>query len=275
MKKLENIKVIFVDIDGTLINDNKQISEITRQTIEKTTKNGIYVVLSSGRANASVCTYSKISKASNYVISSNGAQIYDYDKNISIFENKIENIIIEKIWNYLLDKKLECFLNGEDVRYCNKYLKDLNDPLKIIIDDLDIIKDKSIFQIVVYSKNYCDLEDVENWIKNMDDLKVTNSSQNYVNKVVDGREYFINIAYDNVNKGNAINYFLEFIGAKKEESICFGDHFNDNEMFEVCGYKVAMENASDELKLKADYITLSNNEDGVAHFIENCIDIKK
>ena len=112
-------------------------------------------------------------------------------------------------------------------------------------------------------------------MKNIDDLKITNSSPNYVNKVVDGREYFINIAYNNVNKGNAINYFLEFIGAKKEESICFGDHFNDNEMFEVCGYKVAMENSSDELKLKADYITLSNNEDGVAHFIENYIDIKK
>ena len=80
MKKIENIKVIFVDIDGTLTNDNKQISEFTKQIIKKVTENGIYVVLCSGRANAYVCKYSKMSEASNYVISSNGAQIYDYEK---------------------------------------------------------------------------------------------------------------------------------------------------------------------------------------------------
>ena len=55
MKKIENIKVIFVDIDGTLTNDNKQISEFTKQIIKKVTENGIYVVLCSGRANAYVC----------------------------------------------------------------------------------------------------------------------------------------------------------------------------------------------------------------------------
>ena len=58
---------------------------------------------------------------------------------------------------------------------------------------------------------------------------------------------------------------------KKEESLCFGDYVNDLDMFDACGFKVAMENASAELKKKADFITLSNNNSGVAYFINKYI----
>lgn len=273
MNKIENIKIIFTDIDGTLTDDNREISDNTKKIIERAKKNGIYVVLCSGRDNLYVCEYSKKCKASNYSISSNGALIYDYENDINIFENKMENAVVEKIWNYLLDKKLECFLNTQDVRYCNKYLKNQKDPSKIVIEDFNLIKDKTIFQIVVCSNTYRELKDVENWLDNIDDVKISNSSPDYVNKVENGSEYFLNLSCSDVSKGNAIKYFLNHINAKKEEAICFGDHFNDYEMFEECGYKVAMQNASDELKMKSDYITLSNNEDGVAYFIDNYIKI--
>ena len=73
---------------------------------------------------------------------------------------------------------------------------------------------------------------------------------------------------EGVSKGSAIEKLLEILKIDKKDSICFGDYINDLDMFDTCGYKVAMENACDEIKEKADYVTFSNNDNGVSYFID-------
>ena len=89
MKKLKNIKIIFVDIDGTLTNSKRCLEETNKKAIKRITDKNIFVVLCSGRTNQYVCDFSKQASASNYAISCNGAFVYDYKKKKKIFFCKL------------------------------------------------------------------------------------------------------------------------------------------------------------------------------------------
>ena len=90
MGNLKNIKAVFLDVDGTLTNGNKQITEATKIPIKAIKDKGIYIILCSGRSNRDVCKYSKELCASDYTISSNGAQIYNCKTNMNFYKNIIE-----------------------------------------------------------------------------------------------------------------------------------------------------------------------------------------
>lgn len=88
-------------------------------------------------------------------------------------------------------------------------------------------------------------------------------------KEVNPNEAWISLGNENVSKGNAITKLNQYLNIVKENTLVFGNDYNDLSMFEVAGTCVAMQNAVPELKEKANHIALSNNEDGVAHFLEN------
>ena len=79
---------------------------------------------------------------------------------------------------------------------------------------------------------------------------------------------YSNIVNININKGDAVKLLLKKLNIDKKYSICFGDSINDFDMFDACGIKVAMGNALDSLKEKADYITESNDNDGITYFFK-------
>lgn len=109
----------------------------------------------------------------------------------------------------------------------------------------------------------------EEYIKLRENLKIANYSREYIKEDTNSKEpYYIFINNKSVDKGTAISEFLKAKNIKKEETICFGDRINDITMFKSCGNTVAMKNADEELKKIADYITLSNEENGVADFIK-------
>lgn len=91
-------------------------------------------------------------------------------------------------------------------------------------------------------------------------------------KFKDDKTIFCNIANIDSNKGNAVKKLLEILNIKKEETIAIGDDINDLSMFEQVGYKVAVSNAIDIVKEKTDEITLSNDEDGVAVFLNKLLE---
>jgi len=106
MEKLKNINIAFVDIDGTLSNSERKITKETSEAIKSAKEKGLIVVLSSGRNNGYVCNASKNANASNYIISCNGAEIFDYENNISIKANKISKEKINIIWKFCQDNNI-------------------------------------------------------------------------------------------------------------------------------------------------------------------------
>ena len=98
-------------------------------------------------------------------------------------------------------------------------------------------------------------------------LKIANASSIYLKRLLEGNGYFFDITNKDVSKGVAIEKVLKHLNISKENSIGFGDHINDYDLFNAVGFKVAMGNANEKLKEKADYVTLTNDENGVADFI--------
>lgn len=270
MKKLENIKIIFIDIDGTLTDSNKQLHSANIEAIKKVTDKNIYVVLCSGRTNQYVCDFSKKTNASNYVICCNGAFIYDYKNDKDIFSSKLNFNDVTTLWDYCLEHKLGCILNTKNKRYSNNYLYNVHDNSIETIRELSEVQE-DIYQIVIDSNNYYKIKDVDEVIKKTESLGIANTSISFVDKIIDSNKYFFDVVNKNINKGDAIKYLLEYLGIKKEEAVCIGDHINDYQMFHEVGFKVAMGNANSELMKKSDYVTLSNDEDGVAYFLNHYI----
>ena len=111
------------------------------------------------------------------------------------------------------------------------------------------------------------MKKLELYINNKTNLKVINKSFDYLNEFKNSY-YFFDIVNNNVSKGNAIKYLLKVLNINKENSICFGDSINDIEMFKSVGISVAMGNSIEEIKNIADYITDTNDNDGISKFFD-------
>ncbi len=270
-KNMKNIKLIILDIDKTITNKENEITEYTKKVLQQAVKKGMYVILCSGRTNEYVVAKSKELEITPMVISSNGTLVYDYQQQKNIYIDSIERKEIERILNYAIEFQINCKLNAITTRYHNKLvpIEERNDS-----KSLEELKNKpeEIVQIFAYHREYESINKFIEKIINTKKYNIENSSSNLVKKPKkDDNFFWVDIIKNNNSKGKAISKLREYLNIKKEETICFGDHINDFNMFQYCGITCAVGNAMDELKKQADYITLPSAEDGVARFIEEHI----
>lgn len=266
MKNLDNIKIIFIDIDRTLLNDKGHITMKTRKSIKRVVDKGIYVVLTSGR-NCSFCVdKSKRALASNIVISSNGAEICDYKNKKMLYSNFIDKSKLEEIWEFCNKKEIGIIFNTTNDRYINKYLIG-NDKYKTkLITSFKELNKVSVSQFVIVSDDYNKIYESKRKIKSLD-LDIAYFSKSFEDDIIVKKGSLDGIN-KNVSKGSGVSELLKILKLKKSNSLCFGDYLNDLDMFKACGYKVAMDNACQEIKDMADFVTLSNNKNGVAYFLD-------
>lgn len=266
-------KYIFLDIDGTLNNSQKEVSIANIKAIEKISKKDIEIVFCSGRTNIYLQNLSKKCKCSRYLISSNGSMIYDQKYNKVLHCDQIPYEILKKVYDYCLENKIAITFNTDSYRYCNKYVEKNKyfqyDTTKII-DNIDEVKDKFITQFVVGSYNYEKMLSIKEFIEAIPIVKIVNISTTIKLKLKKSKDgFFYDVVSAEINKGSGINNFMKLLGIDKSNCIAIGDHINDLEMFEQVGYKIAMGNGYEELKSKADFITKSNDEDGVKYALEH------
>lgn len=255
-------KIIFIDLDGTLLNKKSEITFYTQNIIKEVIQKGIFFVICSGRANRDTVNIIK-EMNTKIVISDNGSIVYDYIADKKIFESDIKKNILTDIWKFARKNNVSLTCNGTYNRFKDK---DSNKEA-IIVKEIDEVKE-DITQIVATAKEYASIEKVKHYIKdNYPEIEVKNlwcQNSKETKKVV----YEMDITNKNNSKGNAIKNLLKYLSIDKKYAICFGDQMNDVSMFKACDIKIAMKNANDELKAKADYITdYDNDNDGVAKFI--------
>ena len=170
-----------------------------------------------------------------------------------LYENKIEySKFTQKYKESLEDNSFYGIVAIENNKFVYK-----NDVVQCTIADSDFDKIKNLIPKI---------EEVEN-------VEIKNRHKSLLDaKFKDDKTIFCNIANIDSNKGNAVKKLLEILNIKKEETIAIGDDINDLSMFEQVGYKVAVSNAIDIVKEKTDEITLSNDEDGVAVFLNKLLE---
>lgn len=268
MDKISDVKLIFIDIDGTLINSEGMVSRRTKKALSRVRDKDINCIITSGRPNSHTKEFALSSNASAVSISCNGALVYDNQNNEVIFKSVLAKKHLNKVWNICEDNGISCLFNTLNCRYANKHTKFKENV--IFIDNIDEIKDEEIFQAVIVSTSLDGINDVNNYVTNNADIKISNASKSFYDQT-ESNYYFIDIVNIDVDKGTAVMKLQDYFKMGFNNSMCFGDSLNDIPMFKKCKYSVAMKNARSELFKYNSYITLSNDEDGVADFIENAI----
>lgn len=243
----DDIKIAFFDLDGTLTNSNGEITQNTINALKILKNKGIKLVITTGRCYKYLLKFKL--DLFDYIICNNGACIIDLKSNKPIHEEVLSINHINDINNFCILNNYEIILNSFDKQYTinNKFIND------------------SIYQIIVIVKTKKDVDYLVNYINKIN-LNVTYISYSYY-KQGESDKYTTNINLKSTDKGNSIKILLDYLNIKKENTICFGDNHNDLTMFNSCEIKVAMDNGLDMLKQKANFVTDSNNNDGVANFI--------
>lgn len=266
-------KYIFVDIDGTLTDSKKRVSEANIKAMNEIEKKDYEIVFCSGRTNDYLVDLSEKCNTSRYLISSNGSMVYDQKNKEIIYQDKIPYELLEHIYEYCKTNRMAISFNTEKNRYCNDFLNyDINYEEKDTkrIRSIKDMETKNITQFVLGSYSYEEMTKVKDFLDTIPSLEIVNISTTMKLKQIDSPDgFFYDVVLKGVNKGTGIRNFIKTVKTKKENCIAIGDHINDIDMFNAVGYKIAMGNAWDELKEKANFVTKTNDEDGVKYALEH------
>lgn len=273
---MKQIKLVALDMDGTLLNSQKECSQRTIDTLKKAQQQGVWIVPVTGRA---INGLPQVLKDLNvrYGIFCNGASCYDLHKNKLMVANhfSIEEALQLLHMGDKYDATHDVYAGG--CGYCEAYYLD---------HFAEYTTDVQIQKLILNTRKRLD-GTLDDFLKNS---QMTVEKVNMFFKDLDEREIAkkefaatgltdpVSALYNNlemgkkgVNKGMALMQFIKVLGLKKEEVMACGDASNDLLMIQYAGIGVAMKNGNDEVKAVADYITDSNDEDGVAKAIEKFV----
>ena len=262
-----NYKMIVLDLDGTLTNRDKVITPRTKQSLMEAQKRGIKIVLASGRPTYGVVPLAQELELENYggyILSFNGGMITDCCTRKVIFKQELpveaNRRIVELAKKEQVDiltyQDTQILTNNPENRYAK--LESRINHLKLKVDNLEEYLDFPVPKFLMLDDgDYLAL--VEARVK-------AALGKNF--SVYRSDPFFLEILPRNIDKAQSLAQLLKLLGMEREEMIACGDGYNDLSMIEFAGLGVAMENAVRPVRSSADYVTFSNNDDGVAHVVE-------
>lgn len=263
-------KLVAIDMDGTLLREDKTVSEKTKTAIKKAREKNVKVVLATGRPVDGVKKYLEeldLYHDDEYVLTFNGAIVKEIGPDRIICRDTLKGS--DLLYLYEISNKVGVNIHGFSKAGC--ITPRMNEYTEL---------EGRINGIKVYEVNYANIDENEEIIKIMmiDKPEVLEAGIKKLPKkvyekytVVRSAPYFLEFLSKTCNKGEGVKSLAESLGIKREEVIAIGDAGNDLHMIEYAGLGVAMENAFEDVKEKSDFVTKSNEEDGVALVFEKFI----
>ena len=267
------MKAVFIDIDGTLLTSNKTITEKTINTLKRLKEKGILCVITTGRPRWKTKDIAIKSGASPYIISTNGSDIFNCENNEVIYQKRMNKKALIDLYKLGTNNDvLVKFQSGFDI-YVNKKLKPSHSYRKLFPNDMEkFLNENTITQVLFESYDFEKIKTLKTQLEKLKQIKIVNQTKSLVYpevKLEQNQFTYLDINSPDVNKGNAIKIFCEKFNIDLKDTICIGDELNDIPMFKITGKSVVMGNARDDVKSFANVITTTNDEDGVATFLEN------
>lgn len=269
-------KLIGMDLDGTLLNTKKELTEYTKDVLERAVREGIIVLPATGRPFSGVPKELKEFPGIRYAVTANGGRIVEMESGRAIYECPVPyetaGKVLEVFEHY--DSLREIYYGGigyaqEDAlksvgRYIDsppmaEYIVSTRIPVSDVRMKFETEK-RSVDKVQGLFVTVRDRDAALEELKAVSGIEVTGALDKNIEVNAEG-----------VDKGNALIRLGELLGVKREEIMAFGDGSNDLKMMKEVGIGVAMENALEAIKEAADYIAASNDEDGVARFIEEYV----
>lgn len=265
-------KLLVLDVDGTLLNDAKEITKRTLSALLKIQQMGVRVVLASGRPSYGLMKVAKTLELGNYggfILSYNGCQIINAQNGEILFERRINPEMLP-----YLEKKARKNGFALFTYHDNLILTNNSDDEHVLdeaeLNDLVVIEEEEFSTAIDFAPCKCMLVSddeaalvalEEHWKKRLSGVL----------DVFRSEPFFLEVVPCSVDKANTLGVLLEHLGVKREEVMAIGDGTCDVAMLQLAGMGVAMGQAPDSVKACADYITASNEEDGVAAAVEKMI----
>lgn len=269
MKNFDPIKLLVLDIDGTLLNKEFKISDEVKNAVKKAIDKGVKVVIATGRMFSATIPIAVEMGLTTPLITYHGSLIKEfYNSEDILLHRTIPTDIAKKVVQDLRIMDCQTNLSVDDVLIAEvekPVLKEYLRRRKINykkVDSFDLLGDFSPTKINVIG------EDPDRITEIRDALRAKYSESLYIAK---STAVFCEIIDKSVSKGNAILFLAQKWGIKPSEIMAIGDQDNDREMLRVAGLGVAMGNSTKGLKEIADYITGTVDENGVAQAIEKFI----
>lgn len=263
-------KLIAIDMDGTLLNEEKKISQANYEAIQQATKNGVKIVLASGRPLVGFKKYLKelnLISENNYAVAFNGAFVQSTEGTKIISKTTLTLEDYKSLYKLSLELEVNIHaltensvISPKDNEYTRQEAHWNGIKSKIgPVEDVD--SNTTIVKVMFVDKS------------DIIDEAITKIPAEISSKytVVRSAPFYLEFLPKSVNKGAGVSALAEELNIKQEEVICIGDAGNDIHMIKYAGLGVAMGNASPEVKRASDFITKTNEEDGVAFIIDKFI----
>lgn len=270
------IKLIALDLDGTLLSTDKKLTDYSRTVLTKAIAQGCEVVVSSGRPISAIPKELTEFPGMRYMVTANGARIVDLKEKKTLYENLLPVETAAKVLDVLAqyDDIYEIFVDGIgytkaegmarlDEYFSNPAMREYMVETRIPVEDVKATLYKFNKPLDKVQGIFLSREEKKPAAKQLAEipgLEVTGAF---------GFNHEINAA--GTSKGAALKVLGGLIGIDTEEMMACGDGMNDYDMLQTVGLSVAMSNGHPEVKEMADYVTVTNDEDGVAKAIERFV----
>ena len=267
---MSEYKMIVLDLDGTLTNRNKEITPKTKETLMKAQEQGKIVVLASGRPTYGVMPLAEelhLEDYGGYILSFNGGIIMNCKTKEVVFSRQIPAESNGKIIDLAQENNVS-ILTYENRTLLTNCPEDQYVQLESRINILKIISmtTEELKAYVTFSVPKFLMTDDGDYLAMVEPKVKAALGKNF--SVYRSDPFFLEILPKGIDKAQSLERLLAVIGVKREEMIACGDGYNDLTMIQYAGLGVAMGNGVLPVRKAADYITLTNEEDGVAHVVE-------
>jgi hypothetical protein len=266
-KKSDRFKMAAFDMDGTLLSPNHQLSERTISAVQMIASKGVLVLLATARMASAVKNHLDKLGTPGLIVAHNGALVKDVKTGQTYHHQTIPKNVVAGLLDLLEEKGTVIHFNCDDEIYLttpNPYSEIYSQELQV---DFKYISSLHQLEQTPTSILLIDRKDA------LQQLLTTVSAQfqGEVDCVLvpwQGNIWRMQFLPPNTSKGKGVLQVAKRLGVETEDIISFGDNYNDMEMIQSVGLGIAMGNAVPELKQVADFVTLSNREDGVALALE-------
>ncbi len=262
-----NYKLLALDLDETLLNENYRVSQRNREAVQKAVQKGIMVTIATGRIFRSALPYARELQVDLPLVTYHGALIKKVSGEVLMHRSipgeltlDILNMAEEEGFyiNLFLDDRLYIKEENESARY---YKSIASIPAEVVgsLPSFFLREKKEPTKMSIISKDEDYLDELRNLLLHSYAPELS---------VMQSRPFFLEIIHSGASKGQALSYLAQMDNIRPEEIVAIGDSYNDIDMLQFAGLGVAMANAPEEVKRSADVIAGTNTEDGVALFME-------
>lgn len=271
LKRLKKVELVLFDIDGTLVNDDGEISERTKQNIKELKKLGVRFTFASGRLHSALVPLAEDLKLHSPLISLDGTVIKTVTGKQFVYRSFIKEKHVKKAIEYSEKYLVNIALCHTEAIYFteqNSVIPKLMDKFGAVykeVESYDGLTDM-VLEIVFAGDNKRTVEFIRDKLSFPFTLGL---SLSYFRSQTHERIYYLELRKAGSSKGKAMKRLLNYLNIDEHNTVVIGDWYNDLTLFDSNAIKVTPGNAIAELKKKADYVMeKTNNEEAVADFLE-------